>query len=148
MATSNSTPWGARTHHTDKSAIESGRWKVVQKKTFTKWCNSYLRRSHNEITDLYEDLKDGKILNELLKIISNGMLDGKPYSFKYNKNPRMRIHRMENVGKALKFLTASGLTLTNIGAEDIVDGREKLILGVLWIIILRFEVRLYSLVCV
>lgn len=31
--------------------------------------------------------------------------------------------------------------LESIGAEDIVDGNERLILGLIWTIILRFQVR-------
>ena len=54
-------------------------WVRVQKKTFTRWCNSYLRRRKNGpggegilVEDLYADLEDGFRLNNLLQIISNG----------------------------------------------------------------------------
>ena len=36
------------------------------------------------------------------------------------------------------------MNLTNIGAEDIVDANEKLILGLIWTIILRFSIATIS----
>ena len=47
---------------------------------------------------------------------------------------------MENVNKALAFIKERGVPLTNIGGEDIVDGNEKLIMGLIWSIILRFSI--------
>jgi hypothetical protein len=52
----------------------------------------------------------------------------------------MRLQKIENVNKALQFIKNRGVGLTNIGAEDIVDGNEKLILGLIWSIILRFSI--------
>jgi Ca2+-binding EF-hand superfamily protein len=57
---------------------------------------------------------------------------------RYNKQPKMRIQKAENVNKALEFITSRGVKLTNIGAEDIVDGNVTLILGMIWTLILRF----------
>jgi hypothetical protein len=36
---------------------------------------------------------------------------------RYNKNPRLRIQKAENVNKALEFITSRGIKLTNIGSE-------------------------------
>ena len=36
---------------------------------------------------------------------------------KYNKSPRMRVQKAENVNKALEFITSRGVKLTNIGPE-------------------------------
>ncbi|KAG8697064.1 hypothetical protein FRC08_006758 [Ceratobasidium sp. 394] len=59
---------------------------------------------------------------------------------RYNKNPRMRVQKAENVNKALEFITSRGVKLTNIGPEDIIDGNVKLILGMIWTLILRFTI--------
>jgi hypothetical protein len=36
---------------------------------------------------------------------------------RYNKAPRMRVQKAENVVKALEFITSRGVKLTNIGPE-------------------------------
>jgi hypothetical protein len=77
---------------------------------------------------------------------------------RYNKAPRMRVQKAENVNKALEFISSRGVKLTNIGPEgsfnrivlsffdissphpDIIDGNPKLILGMLWTLILRFTI--------
>lgn len=53
----------------------------------------------------------------------------------------MRIHCLENVDKALQFLKEQRVHLENMGSHDIVDGNHRLILGLIWTIILRFQVR-------
>jgi hypothetical protein len=36
---------------------------------------------------------------------------------RYNRNPRMRVQKAENVNKALEFISSRGVKLTNIGPE-------------------------------
>ncbi|KAL3313400.1 Spectrin beta chain, non-erythrocytic 1 [Cichlidogyrus casuarinus] len=111
----------------------------VQKKTFTKWANCYLKGAELRIRDLYHDLSDGKILLALLEIISGRALFD---SIKEPPTPgRMRIHNLENVEKVLKFLAENHIHLENLGAHDIVDGNPRLILGLMWMIILRFQIQ-------
>lgn len=50
---------------------------AVQKKTFTKWVNSHLSRVSCRITDLYMDLRDGRMLIKLLEVLSGERLVGK-----------------------------------------------------------------------
>ena len=38
---------------------------------------------------------------------------------RYNKQPRMRVQKAENVNKALEFITSRGVKLTNIGPEGL-----------------------------
>ena len=49
---------------------------AVQKKTFTKWVNSHLSRVSCRITDLYMDLRDGRMLIKLLEVLSGERLVG------------------------------------------------------------------------
>ena len=38
---------------------------------------------------------------------------------RYNKQPRMRVQKAENVNKALEFINSRGVKLTNIGSEGL-----------------------------
>uniref|UniRef100_A0A7N6B4Q7 Spectrin beta chain n=1 Tax=Anabas testudineus TaxID=64144 RepID=A0A7N6B4Q7_ANATE len=107
---------------------------AVQKKTFTKWVNSILSRVQCRISDLYLDLRDGRMLIKLLEVLSGEKLP-KP------TKGRMRIHCLENVDKALQFLKEQRVHLENMGSHDIVDGNHRLILGLIWTIILRFQIQ-------
>lgn len=107
---------------------------AVQKKTFTKWVNSHLARVTCRVGDLYSDLRDGRNLLRLLEVLSGEMLP-KP------TKGRMRIHCLENVDKALQFLKEQKVHLENMGSHDIVDGNHRLTLGLVWTIILRFQIQ-------
>ncbi|KAJ2595824.1 alpha-actinin [Coemansia sp. RSA 1722] len=110
-------------------------WETVQSKTFTKWVNARLaEHSLAPLNNICTDFSDGTALIHLLEIIGDASLG------RFNHNPRMRIQKVENVNMALDFIRSRNISLTNIGAEDIVDSNHKLILGMIWIIILRFTI--------
>ena len=110
-------------------------WEVIQKKTFTNWINNKLKIAKvSPITDIDVELCSGEKLIQLLEVIGDESLG------KYNKAPKLRLQRFENMNTALSFIKRRGVGLTNIGAEDIVDGNVKLILGLIWSIILRFTI--------
>lgn len=50
---------------------------------------------------------------------------------------------IQNAQMALDFLRYKKIKLVNIRAEDIVDGNPKLTLGLIWTIILHFQVSLF-----
>uniref|UniRef100_A0A674GUT0 Spectrin beta chain n=1 Tax=Taeniopygia guttata TaxID=59729 RepID=A0A674GUT0_TAEGU len=106
---------------------------AVQKKTFTKWVNSHLAQG-SHLGDLYSDLRDGRLLLRLLEGLSGETLP-RP------TRGRMRIHCLENVEKALRFLREQRVHLENVGSHDIVDGNPRLTLGLVWTIILRFQIQ-------
>ncbi|TMW58569.1 hypothetical protein Poli38472_010128 [Pythium oligandrum] len=110
-------------------------WVDVQKNTFTRWANTYLSRKRMQIEDLYEDLDDGIRLIALLQIICREKV-----CKKFNKKPRMRIQKMENLNMAFAFMQKKGINLTNLGSSDILDGNQKLILGLMWTLIKSFQV--------
>ncbi|EDV19636.1 uncharacterized protein TRIADDRAFT_33212, partial [Trichoplax adhaerens] len=105
----------------------------IQKKTFTKWMNSFLEQTPFKIGDLFEDLGDGKALHRLLEDITGNSLG------RMNSG-RLRVQKMENVSKVLSYIRTM-VKLESIGAEDIVDGNPRLVLGLIWTIILRFQIQ-------
>ncbi|EGI69707.1 Dystrophin [Acromyrmex echinatior] len=105
----------------------------VQKKTFAKWINSQLLKNHHEpINDLFIDLRDGNRLLSLLEVLTS-----KTYK---RERGRMRVHHLNNVNKALQILEQNNVKLVNISSNDIVDGNPKLTLGLVWSIILHWQV--------
>uniref|UniRef100_A0A3B3DQW3 Calponin-homology (CH) domain-containing protein n=1 Tax=Oryzias melastigma TaxID=30732 RepID=A0A3B3DQW3_ORYME len=89
-----------------------------------------LVRKH--IADLYEDLRDGHNLISLLEVLSGVALP--------REKGRMRFHRLQNVQIALDFLKQRQVRLVNIRNDDITDGNPKLTLGLIWTIILHFQI--------
>lgn len=59
---------------------------------------------------------------------------------RYAAKPKLRVQRFENANLALNFIKSRGIQMTNIGAEDVVDGNRKIILGLIWTLILRFTI--------
>ncbi|XP_075270751.1 dystonin isoform X11 [Opisthocomus hoazin] len=104
----------------------------VQKKTFTKWINQHLMKVRKHVNDLYEDLRDGHNLISLLEVLSGDTLP--------REKGRMRFHRLQNVQIALDYLKKRQVKLVNIRNDDITDGNPKLILGLIWTIILHFQI--------
>ncbi|KAF5905003.1 dystonin isoform X8, partial [Clarias magur] len=104
----------------------------VQKKTFTKWINQHLFKVRKHINDLYEDLRDGHNLISLLEVLSGDKLP--------REKGRMRFHRLQNVQIALDYLKRRQVKLVNIRNDDITDGNPKLTLGLIWTIILHFQI--------
>ncbi|KAM9836007.1 dystrophin-like [Aulostomus maculatus] len=107
----------------------------VQKKTFTKWVNSQLAKTGKPpLEDLFSDLCDGRRLLELLEGLAGHELVRLEKGF-------TRVHSLNNVNRALQILQKNNVELVNIGAADIVDGNHKLILGLIWSIILHWQVK-------
>jgi len=120
----------------DESKLQDAKWVEIQKKTFTRWANTYLKERMLKVDDLETDLHDGILLINLLEVISSKSLG------KFNKNPKIRSQKLENTQFALNFLKTEGIKLVNIGNEDIVDAKLKLILGLIWTIILRYQIHI------
>ncbi|XP_066262857.1 microtubule-actin cross-linking factor 1 isoform X39 [Euwallacea similis] len=105
---------------------------AVQKKTFTKWVNKHLKKARRNIRDLFEDLRDGHNLISLLEVLTGEQLP--------REKGQMRFHMLHNIDTALHFLRCKNVKLVNIRSEDIVDGNPKLTLGLIWTIILHFQI--------
>nr|XP_034970272.1 dystrophin isoform X6 [Zootoca vivipara] len=106
----------------------------VQKKTFTKWVNAqFAKFGTYPIEDLFNDFQDGRRLLELLEGLTGQKLS--------KERGSTRVHALNNVNKALQVLQKNNVDLVNIGSTDIVDGNHKLTLGLIWSIILHWQVK-------
>jgi len=106
----------------------------IQKKTFTRWVNTHLADRNLKIDDLTTDLADGTKLIQLLEIISGKKIR------KWKKNPKMFAQKLENLNKCINFIKKEGIVIVNIGANDINGGNTKIILGLIWTLILRYQI--------
>ncbi|XP_052439429.1 dystrophin-like isoform X2 [Carassius gibelio] len=106
----------------------------VQKKTFTKWINSQFAKTRRPpVDDLFTDLCDGRRLLELLEgLVGHELVKERGFT---------RVHSLNNVNRALQILQKNNVELVNIGGADIVDGNHKLTLGLIWSIILHWQVK-------
>ncbi|KAI1213477.1 calponin homology domain-containing protein [Annulohypoxylon truncatum] len=109
-------------------------WINVQQKTFTKWMNTKILQRGLVVKDLVADLSDAVLLIHLLECLSSESLG------RYAAKPKLRVQKFENANTALDFIKSRGIQMTNIGAEDVVDGNRKIILGLIWTLILRFTI--------
>ncbi|XP_038074821.1 nesprin-1-like [Patiria miniata] len=110
----------------------------VQTKTFTNWVNSHLRTSKREpplqVVDLCQDVKNGVVLLRLLEVLS-----GETLPFERGRNMK-RVHYLSNVNTCLRFLEGKKIKLVNINASDIIDGKPPIVLGLVWTIILYYQI--------
>ncbi|CAF0978621.1 unnamed protein product [Adineta ricciae] len=112
-------------------------WKRIQQNTFTRWANEHLKLLNRHIDDLQLELGDGLNLISLIEVLSQKKVP------RYNKRPTLRPHKLENVSIVLDFLeNTERIRLVNIDASHIVDGKLKLILGLIWTLILHYSISL------
>uniref|UniRef100_A0A3B4FI86 Alpha-actinin-4-like n=1 Tax=Pundamilia nyererei TaxID=303518 RepID=A0A3B4FI86_9CICH len=115
-ANNQSTVGGAQTYMEqendwDRDLLLDPAWEKQQRKTFTAWCNSHLRKAGTQIENIEQDFRDGLKLMLLLEVISGERLP-KP------ERGKMRVHKINNVNKALDFIASKGVKLVSIGAEE------------------------------
>ncbi|KAJ8341193.1 hypothetical protein SKAU_G00334840 [Synaphobranchus kaupii] len=110
---------------------------VVQKRTFTRWMNLHLEKCNPplEVRDLFRDIQDGRILMALLEELSGCKL---LHGFKPSSH---RIFRLNNIAKVLAFLEERNVKLVSIDAADVTDGNSSIVLGLIWNIILFFQIK-------
>uniref|UniRef100_A0A8C4GNV1 Utrophin n=1 Tax=Dicentrarchus labrax TaxID=13489 RepID=A0A8C4GNV1_DICLA len=125
---------GANEEFNDIIKWRSDEHDAVQQKTFTKWINAqFSKTGKTPIKDMFSDLKDGRKLLDLLEGLTGTVLT--------KERGSTRVHALNNVNKVLQVLHQNNVDLVNIGGTDIVDGNHKLTLGLIWSIILHWQVK-------
>jgi actinin alpha len=110
-------------------------WERQQKKTFTAWCNSHLRKVGIQIKEIDQDFRDGMALLKLLEVIAGEKITPR------EKRIKLRVHKISLLNQGLEFIATKGVKLIGIGAEEICDGNLKMTLGMIWTVILRFAIQ-------
>ncbi|KAK7485457.1 hypothetical protein BaRGS_00023267, partial [Batillaria attramentaria] len=130
---------------------DSDKWITIQKNTFMNWVNLQLQGSGHVVDDFEQDFDDGVKLCALVESLQNRKIG------KVIKKPINQHQSLENVTLALKAIAEDNVRLVNIGgkrskdgavlsesisacSEDIVNGSLKLILGLVWHLILRYQI--------
>ncbi|XP_011691185.1 PREDICTED: filamin-A [Wasmannia auropunctata] len=113
-------------------------WVEIQANTFRNWVNEHLKHAGDAgggpVLDLAEDFRDGTRLCALVEVLTKRRLP------RWNPRPANQHHHLENVSTALQAIEADGVKLVNIGNVDIVNGNLKLILGLIWSLIVRYQI--------
>ena len=108
-----------------------------QARSFLRWWNTHLALHKDgpvEMQDLFDDVVPGVLPIKLLEVLSSSSCG------RYAKKPISKFAKLENANIFLNQLKARSIKLVNIGAEDLVSGDKKLILGLTWTLILRYEI--------
>ncbi|EEB07961.1 fimbrin [Schizosaccharomyces japonicus yFS275] len=92
---------------------------------------------NTETFEFFDQCKDGLVLSKLINDSVPDTIDERVLNKPKNK-PLDRFKQIENNNVVINSAKAmGGVTVTNIGATDILEGREHLILGLVWQIIRR-----------
>jgi Ca2+-binding EF-hand superfamily protein len=116
---------------------QNNNWEVVQKKTFTKWCNRHLRKDKARlIENITEDFEDGITLMHLIHCLYDIPIP------KHNANPKMRPHKLDNISLALDMVEKDCKIKTNfLKSNHLIDHDCTFILGMVWSIILDYQIK-------
>ncbi|KAI6653350.1 Filamin-A-like [Oopsacas minuta] len=123
---------------TAKSGQEKD-WKEIQSNTFKNWSNYIIKDQTDEVkvNDLLMDFSTGVNLVELINHLAHprGIKD-------YVKKPKTEFQKLDNLYKALNFIQKDeGIKLVGIGAEDLKEGKEKPIMGLIWTLIKHYKIK-------
>jgi len=122
--------------HDILTTADSSKWEGAQKRAFSHWVNSMLKRRDIQIDDIMTAFMSGVNLVNLSEILT-----GKQVNQRWTKNPSLRVHKINNCFMGLAHLKESGVKHLTVGAEDFVNGdRVNMILGFCWQLLRHFQV--------
>jgi len=110
-----------------------GEWSALQNKIFTRWVNQKLARRFLKIESVTTGMTDSVNLIHLLEILSEVKCDKKI------EPQTIRVKQIDNANRALEFMKKVEVKMTlSPSPENLVDGNEKIMLGMLWAIMSKF----------
>lgn len=126
---------------------EEPEWVKAQKRTFTNWVNLQIADRDLKCEDLVSDMGDGISFVNLVEAITGKSVG--PYSKESRlsigsgttKGRQNALNARRNIDLALDLLTKTeGMKLGTVGSVDLVNGEERIVLGLIWQLILKYHV--------
>lgn len=118
---------------------------VEERIGFADWCNRVLGKDKDlkhllplsiDNDDLFEKCKDGVLLCKLINSAVPDTIDERSINKpKPGKDSVDTFRQTENCNLAIQSAISIGATVVNVGAQDIMEGKGHLILGLIWQII-------------
>ncbi|KAI3404954.1 SAC6 [Candida oxycetoniae] len=113
---------------------------------FTRHINSVLEND-SEIGDrlpfdtetfqIFDECRDGLVLSKLINDSVPDTIDTRVLNLPKGKKPLNNFQMSENANIVINSAKAIGCVVVNVHSDDIIDGKEHLILGLIWQIIRR-----------
>lgn len=86
------------------ATVEGKKWEEAQRRAFTHWVNTMLKRRDDHIDDILTDFVSGVKLISLVEILTNADLTAR-----WAKNPKMKVHKINNCFMAINHLKEQGV---------------------------------------
>ncbi|KAH8047005.1 hypothetical protein JL722_13343 [Aureococcus anophagefferens] len=118
---------------------EEHRLKQIQ--VFTKWINAKIAPkiaagALAPVADLVDDLRSGCVLYYVIEALAAEPLA--PKVGKCDLKGQNKAHHMANLSLVFRALKLYGVKTVNVGAPDVFEGHEYLVLGLCWSILTKF----------
>jgi len=114
---------------------EEAAWVSVQKKTFTKWMNSHLKKVGAHIDDCQTEFETGVKLMQLIKSLYGLDIP------KHNPAPKMKPQKLDNISLAFDMVDKAQIKTNFLKPFHLTDHDLKMILGMIWAIILDYQIK-------
>jgi len=126
----------------DPNALTSkdAEWKMLQKNIFTRWANEHLKQVNQFVYDIEKDFCDGVKLNALVQVLACLQDEYITEKIKMPKKARFKPQMLDNIQMVLNYVDKQGIPLVNVTASEIHFGNLKIILGLMWQLILKYQV--------
>lgn len=127
--------WLSRTKKTaEETEHDKEVWERTQRRAFIGWINHHLKKRKMEVEDPEKDFADGvRLINALEELCKTKLPPHDP-------KPRVQIQKVQNLNIALNYIKQQGIKLIGVDAQAFIDGKIKLILGTIWLLIHKFEI--------
>ena len=111
-------------------------WIPLQNKVFTRWVNTQLKGiQDHDIESVTKDLSSGVELVQLAQVLT-----GKKTPRSWAETPKRNVEMVQNCDLAVDMFEKDGVQLVGISGKDVHDNNEKLILGLIWSLILHYQI--------